>query len=72
VRLLRKRMTVPLRHPFTMIVSRPTGSCKTQFVMRLIDHAETIVSPPPENIVYCYMEYQPETFEPYRFRGVQF
>ena len=33
---------LPFRHPFTAIVSGPTGSNKTQFVMRLVDSADTL------------------------------
>jgi hypothetical protein len=36
----------------------PTCSGKTQFVFRLIRHANQLIDPPPEKIVYCYGEFQ--------------
>ena len=47
------------RHPFTSIVSGPTGSGKTVFTFRFISEAVKMISPPPEKIIYCYSEYQP-------------
>jgi type IV secretory pathway VirB4 component len=46
-----------LLHPFTMIISGPTGSGKTVFPFKLI--TSKLITPPPEQIVYCYGEYQP-------------
>ena len=51
-----------LAHPFTCIVSGPTGSGKSVFTLKLIEHAQEIISPPPERIlciyIFCYGEYQ--------------
>ena len=58
-----------LAHPFTCIVSGPTGSGKSVFTLKLIEHAREIVSPPPERILYCYGEYQ-QIFDNYP--GVEF
>ena len=44
--------------PFTCVISGPTGSGKSVFVQRLIKHAKTVISPPPERILYCYGVYQ--------------
>ena len=52
-------MSIPFVHPFTCLVSGPTGCGKTQFVFRLIDHVDTMFQPRPEQIVYCFNEYQP-------------
>ena len=52
-------MDVRLKHPFTCTVAGPTQSGKTQFVVRLIKHANELITLPPENIVYCYGEFQP-------------
>ena len=47
-----------LAHPFTCIVSGPTGSGMSVFTLKLIEHAQEIISPPPERILFCYGEYQ--------------
>ena len=52
-------MDVRLQHPFTCTIAGPTQSGKTQFVVRLIKHANELITLPPENIVYCYGEFQP-------------
>ncbi len=44
--------------PFTGVISGPTGSGKSVFVQRLIKHAETVISPPPDRILYCYGVFQ--------------
>ena len=46
------------RHPFTAIVSGPTQCGKSTFVLRLIRNASTMIHPPPQDIIYCYSEYQ--------------
>ena len=46
-------------HPFTSIVSGPSGSGKTVFVKRVVEHAGTLIHPPPERVVWCYGEWQP-------------
>src|ERR1700759_3648415 len=55
--------------PFTCVISGPTGSGKSVFVQRLMQHAQTVISPPPERILYCYGVYQ-EIFS--KFNGVEF
>ena len=62
-------MDVRLKHPFTCVVAGPSSSGKTQFVFRLIRHADRLVDPPPEKIVYCYGEFQPSFLE---FSQVEF
>ena len=47
-----------LAHPFTCIVSGPTGSGKSVFTLKLIEHAQEIISSPPERILFCYGEYK--------------
>ena len=51
-------MNSRLAHPFTCIVSGPTGSGKSVFTLKLIEHAQEIISTPPERILFCYGEYQ--------------
>ena len=58
-----------LAHSFTCIVSGPTGSSKSVFTLKLIEHARVIIRSPPERILYCYGEYQ-QIFDNYP--GVEF
>jgi len=52
-------MSCKLHHPFTAVVAGPTGSGKSKWVLRLIDHANEIIELPPTRIWYCYGEFQP-------------
>jgi predicted AAA+ superfamily ATPase len=61
-----------LCHPFTMLVIGPTQSGKTVFVLKLISDASKVIEPVPERILYCYTEYQPEKFDAFAARGVNF
>ena len=45
-------MSCILQHPFTAVVAGPTGSGKSQFVLRLIDNASEMIEPPPTRIWY--------------------
>ena len=47
------------KHPFTAIVSGPTGCGKTNWVMKFITHLSEMVEPPPTRIIYSYGEWQP-------------
>ena len=49
---------LPFSHPFTCIVSGPTGCGKTSFVLRLVDNVDTMIAPPPDKIIYYFTEYQ--------------
>jgi len=49
---------LPFKHPFTCIVSGPTGCGKTNFVLRLVDNVDTMIDPAPDKIVYYFVEYQ--------------
>jgi hypothetical protein len=51
-------MESTLQHPFTCIISGPTQSGKSEFVLRLIEQSHALISPPPERITFCYGEYQ--------------
>lgn len=51
-------MSLTWKHPFTCLISGPTGCGKTQFTFRLIENANVIIEPPPEKIVWCYGVYQ--------------
>ena len=47
-----------LAHSFTCIVSGPTGSGKSVFTIKLIEHAREIISPPPDRILFSYGEHE--------------
>ena len=51
-------MALTWKHPFTCIVSGPTGCGKTNFTLKLIHHSKTVISPAPEKILWCYGAYQ--------------
>ena len=51
-------MSLTWKHPFTCLISGPTGCGKTQFTFRLIEKANAVMEPPPERIVWCYGVYQ--------------
>ena len=48
-----------LQHPFTCMVSGPTGSGKTLWVERLLMASKLTISPAPERVVWCYSQWQP-------------
>ena len=45
--------------PFTMIVSGATMSGKTSWVKTLLKHKESMISPVPTQILFCYKYWQP-------------
>src|SRR5690348_9802223 len=42
--------------PFTLILSGATGSGKTQWLLRFLDHHREMIDPPPVSILYAYSE----------------
>lgn len=48
-----------MRHPFTCMVTGPTGVGKTQWTKKLVNYASTVIDPPPERIIWCYTVWQP-------------
>ena len=50
--------SLAMQHPFTAMISGPTGSGKTQFTLKLMQHASEMISPAPQEIVWCYGVYQ--------------
>ena len=47
------------KHPFTALIAGPTGSGKTVFVKKMLTHLAAMVEPTPEEIIWCYGEWQP-------------
>ena len=56
--LLKIKMDLSFRHPFTLTVSGPTGSGKTQFTKQFVENSKSLISPEPVQIIWCYSEYQ--------------
>jgi len=48
-----------MKQPFTAIVAGPTKAGKTVWVKNLILNSDSMILPPPEEIYYCYTEWQP-------------
>ena len=48
-----------LLHPFTALVAGMTGSGKTVWVQKLLEHASRVIHPPPQRIVWSYSQWQP-------------
>ena len=46
-----------LRLTFGMVVSGPSSSGKTTFVLKLLEHRAQLMTPAPRAVVYCYGEY---------------
>ena len=46
------------KHPFTALIAGPTGSGKTCFVQKLINHLPEMTDPVPEEVIWCYGEWQ--------------
>jgi len=46
------------KHPFTCIVSGPTGSGKSSFTLRLLQHLDSLCTEPDFSggIIWCYSE----------------
>lgn len=52
-------MTVPLRHPFSAIISGPSQAGKSQWVAKLLHSSSSMISPAPKQIHLCFSEWQP-------------
>lgn len=62
-----------LKHPFTMMIAGPTGSGKTYFVTRLLQHLPQMITPQIERVIWCYSKWQPgyEKLKPYVTQWVE-
>ena len=49
---------MPWVHPFTSVISGPTGSGKSVFVRRFVHTIRHMMTPIPDRILWCYGEYQ--------------
>lgn len=46
-----------LKLPFSLIISGPSSSGKTSFLLKLIKEARDLIEPEPASILYCFGEY---------------
>jgi hypothetical protein len=47
------------KHPATFLVAGMTGTGKTWWVKKLLEHADVMMDPPPQRILWCYGQWQP-------------
>ena len=52
------KMNPTWKHPFTCVIAGPTGCGKTMWVRQFLQSVSTMVSPAPQEIVWCYGEWQ--------------
>ena len=50
---------IAFKTPFTMNIIGPSKCGKTSLVSDLLENQDTIMSPSPQKIIYCYSLYQP-------------
>ncbi|KAI1701179.1 hypothetical protein DdX_16266 [Ditylenchus destructor] len=55
--LLMTESDLKFRSPFGMILSGPTGSGKTTLLMKLLKCRDSMITPPPTSILFCYGEF---------------
>lgn len=46
------------RHPFTCLISGPTQSGKTHFMLKVLEDVKGMISPVPTKIIWCFGEFQ--------------
>ena len=54
----RDTMDTRFQHPFTAVLAGPTGSGKTEFIKRFLQHIHDLVNPNIQEIIFCYGEWQ--------------
>ena len=47
------------KHPFPALIAGPTCCRKSHFVKYLLEAGEDVIDGTPENIIWCYVIYQP-------------
>ena len=55
---IRPQSFMPWVHPFTSVISGPTGSGKSVFVRTFVHNIKHMMTPIPDRILWCYGEYQ--------------
>ena len=46
------------KQSFTCVIAGPTGSGKTVWVTRFLNYVSEMMTPPPQEVVWCYGEWQ--------------
>ena len=49
---------VKFKHPFTAILAGPSQAGKTEFIIRLLENVNDMITPAPNKIIYCYSFWQ--------------
>jgi hypothetical protein len=52
------KMTLIWKHPFTCVVAGPSQCGKTSFILEFLRHANEVIVPAPEHIIWHYGTYQ--------------
>ena len=65
-------MDVRMRHPFTALVSGPTGCGKSYFVRELLRHRASHIDVTFHDVIWCYGEWQPLYDKVRKEMGVKF
>ena len=65
------RFDTRLQGPFTMIIAGPTSCGKSVLISRIIQNAQSLINPAPDDILYCYGQWQP-LYEELKNHGVVF
>jgi KaiC/GvpD/RAD55 family RecA-like ATPase len=53
------KMDTRWTHPFTCLIAGSTGAGKTHFVIQFINNISNSMVPVPDEIIWCYSEWQP-------------
>jgi len=55
---MEKTYNVQFTQPFNIVISGSSNTGKSEWVLKLIENASTMISPPVDLIIYCYKEFQ--------------
>ena len=48
-----------LQHPFTLLISGPTGCGKTEWISRFLERCDSLMTHTPHRLIFCFSEWQP-------------
>ena len=54
---MEKTYNVQFTQPFNIVISGSSNTGKSEWVLKLIENASTMISPPVDLIIYCYKEF---------------